>query len=51
MTVKQMLACLDAYELIEWQAFFAIESEDAEQKVNPEQVSEQLKADMMAFKR
>jgi len=45
------LACLDASEIVEWQAFFAIEAEDRDNKQeDPEVTSEQLKADLMSRK-
>jgi hypothetical protein len=54
MTVKQLLACLDAKELVEWQAFFLMESKDREDRKgqkeqSPETTSEQLKVEMARF--
>jgi len=46
-----LLACLDARELVEWRAFFALEAEDRDNKQkDPEVTSEQLKADLMSRK-
>ena len=44
MTVATLLACLDTMELVEWQAFFALEEEDRQQRGTdtPADVGEQL---------
>ena len=44
MTVKQLLANMDAGEFTEWQAFFSIEAEDRERPDSSEAVSENIKA-------
>lgn len=41
MTVRQLLANLDAAELMEWQAFFLIEQD--KNRESPEVVSENIK--------
>ena len=43
MTVKQLLANLDAGEILEWQAFFKLEEERRENKQTSDVVSENLK--------
>jgi hypothetical protein len=44
MTVNQLLANLDAAELIEWQAFFSMEQKELNKpKDSPQAVSENIK--------
>jgi len=43
MTVSQLLASMDAAELVEWQAFFRLEAEERDHPQPPEVVSENLK--------
>jgi len=43
MTVKQLLANMDAGELLEWQAFFLIEAEEKEHRDSSDALSENIK--------
>jgi hypothetical protein len=50
MTVKTLLASLDADEITEWQAFFMIRDELMAQKEKKEELTDQIKSGLSAFK-
>lgn len=46
MTVSQLLANLDASELLEWQAFFILEQEDTKEVPSGDVVDENIKVEL-----
>lgn len=43
MTVRQLLSSMDAYEILEWQAYMQLDEERRENKQSPEVVGENLR--------